>query len=118
MNGLANGPFLNRSRLNASFYEVGRMCFVRFLFIHLSDVTYAKALENNAIPIVVYEPWMTAVFGGATKFPFIVLQVRMVRPSVLISLLLFFFVRPGRNWDLASRHLLPNLLRLAKHDRW
>jgi len=37
--------------------------------------TYAEALENNAIPIIVREPWLAGVFGQNARFPFIVLDV-------------------------------------------
>jgi hypothetical protein len=37
-------------------------------------IRFYEALENNAIPIVVSEPWMAGVFGNATEFPFIVLN--------------------------------------------
>lgn len=35
-----------------------------------------QALENNAIPIIVREPWLAGVFGQDTRYPFIVLDVR------------------------------------------
>jgi hypothetical protein len=38
-----------------------------------------QALKNNAISIVVEETWtwMTAVFGGPAKLPFVILKVRV-----------------------------------------
>jgi hypothetical protein len=37
-------------------------------------IRFYEALENNSIPIVVYEPWMTGAFGKDAEFPFIVLN--------------------------------------------
>jgi len=39
-------------------------------------IRFYEAMENNAIPIVVYEPWMEGAFGGKTQadYPFIVLE--------------------------------------------
>jgi hypothetical protein len=36
---------------------------------------HIQALENNAIPVVVEEPWLAGAFGNGTRFPFVVLEV-------------------------------------------
>jgi len=37
-------------------------------------IRFYEALENNAIPIIVREPWLAGVFGQNARFPFIVLD--------------------------------------------
>jgi hypothetical protein len=37
-------------------------------------IRFYEALENNAIPIVVHEPWMVGAFRNTTELPFVVLK--------------------------------------------